>query len=324
MLRRFGCGVMGLLAGLMAPAPASACKCLVTYSVCNEVAQTNLIFAGTVESIEPAFLDPWNANRLSLLPAAEIMRLQGEDTPASLGKLKEIYLGMYPHMSDQYREELQAARTQEELRRVFEGLGSEGKQARIRVKTVFRYKKDDDDDDDDGDELIGKVPTVWTDASDCGFNFQAGETYLVYADDDEETGQLATSVCHRTARLSDAGADLAYLYYFKNGGEESTRLEGFVTSDLTTKLQADAERLLASVDFPAPDVVVELKSDQVSRSTRADAGGKFIFDGLPEGDYRLTAFDPHFPLLVKQLGFTNEIHLEKKSCARKILTVPRD
>jgi hypothetical protein len=294
-----------VLTALLSSTPAEACKCLASYPVCTEVAQTDVIFIGTVESIEPAFLDPWNADRLSLLPTEEILRLRQEGSPASLAKLKQIYLKLYPNMPVHYKEEIVAAQTHTELRKAFDAISAQGKQTRLRVKTVFRHKDDDDDDD-----LTGKVVTVWTDSSDCGYNFQPGETYLVYADNDEETGQLATSICHRTSRLSDAGADLAYLYYFRNGGANSTRLEGFVTSD------ADAAPLL--------DVVIKLNSGQTPRYTRSDADGKFIFDGLAGGDYEISAYDSRYPQTVRQLGYPKSFHAEPNSCARQILTVPKD
>lgn len=340
--------IIGILsAGILSGAPPNTCKCLATYPVCTEVSQTNLIFIGTVESIEPAFLDPWNAGRLSLIPIDEIMRLRAEGSASSLARLKAIYLKLYPNMPEYYRKGLEDAQTHNELKKIFDSLSGEGRQARIRVKAVFRHadddddhkgvkdadKKDDDkagkkkdDDDDDDDKLVGTVVTVWTDAGDCGYDFQKGETYLVYADDDEETGQLATSICRRTTRLSDAGADLAYLYYYKNGGNESTRLEGFVTTEPAAKLQVDRDRYATSVDSPVPDAVIELRrgADELPRYTRADTGGKFIFDGIGAGDYELTVFDDRYPRTVRQLGFSEHFHAAAKNCASKLLSVPKD
>jgi hypothetical protein len=43
----------------------------------------------------------------------------------------------------------------------------------------------------------------------CGFHFEVGGTYLVYAGENE--GQLLVSLCSRTARIEDAAADLAAL-----------------------------------------------------------------------------------------------------------------
>jgi len=43
----------------------------------------------------------------------------------------------------------------------------------------------------------------------CGYGFEPGGTYLVYAG--ETDGQLSTNLCSRTARIEDASADLAAL-----------------------------------------------------------------------------------------------------------------
>ena len=45
---------------------------------------------------------------------------------------------------------------------------------------------------------------------DCGFGFEEGESYLVYAYADD-TGDLHANICSRTAVLSDAEEDLAML-----------------------------------------------------------------------------------------------------------------
>jgi hypothetical protein len=49
------------------PPSALSCKCQISLSSCNEVAASNVVFVGTVESIEPNFLNRWNlANTLAL------------------------------------------------------------------------------------------------------------------------------------------------------------------------------------------------------------------------------------------------------------------
>jgi hypothetical protein len=42
--------------------------------------------------------------------------------------------------------------------------------------------------------LLFKYFEVWNDLGNCGSLFQKGETYLVYATDDEETDRLETGV----------------------------------------------------------------------------------------------------------------------------------
>lgn len=45
---------------------------------------------------------------------------------------------------------------------------------------------------------------------DCGYNFEVGQRYLVYAYGSDET-RLETNICQRTRRLADAGEDLRLL-----------------------------------------------------------------------------------------------------------------
>jgi hypothetical protein len=46
--------------------------------------------------------------------------------------------------------------------------------------------------------------------ADCGYPFQMGESYLVYAHR-SPTGELSTSICSRTRPAANASDDLAYL-----------------------------------------------------------------------------------------------------------------
>lgn len=57
-----------------------------------------------------------------------------------------------------------------------------------------------------------KRVTVWTavEGSTCGYAFEAGEEYLVYARDDGKGG-LETNICMRTCRISEAKEDLKAL-----------------------------------------------------------------------------------------------------------------
>jgi hypothetical protein len=123
-----------LLLLFLLPVSLMACECLISYPVCNGVAASDLVFIGTVESIEPAFLDPWNPARLTLLPTAEIMRLRQEGTPSSLARLKAIYSRLYPNMPERFKRQMQKSQTHRELDAVVHEIAAEGIQARIRVK----------------------------------------------------------------------------------------------------------------------------------------------------------------------------------------------
>jgi hypothetical protein len=315
---RLGAG--GLLPLFLLPASLLACKCEISYPVCNEVVANDVVFIGTVESVEPAFLDPWNPRSLSLLPTAEIMRLRAEATPASLARLKDIFLQLYPSLTGHYKEQLQSAATHRELETVMDEIESRGKQARVQVKKYFKRSEDDDKaDDDDKDSQKQEVVTVWTPSDDCGYDFQKGETYLIYADSDEETARIETTSCTRTKRLTDASDDLAYLYFHENGGNESTRLEGFVTDDPTQ----DVSRFVNSIRSPVSDIVLKLQSGDNARYTRSAADGRFVFDGLAAGQHSLTAFAAGFPKEVVQLAGPMQFQVEGKSCSRQIVVTPK-
>lgn len=49
------------------------------------------------------------------------------------------------------------------------------------------------------------------DSAACGFAFEVGQDYVVYASAEDEAGTLATGLCDRTARVADASEDLVAL-----------------------------------------------------------------------------------------------------------------
>ena len=150
-----------------------------------------------------------------------------------------------------------------------------------------------------------------------------GETYLVYADEDEETDRIDTSVCYRNRRLSDAGDDLAYLFFYKNGGDESARLEGFVTANEFYQRDLDNAHDPEKVKLPAAGVILELNTGQGQRYTQPDRDGRFVFDGLAGGEYSVSVFDGEYPEVVKLLAGPARVEVEKKGCASRMLLVPK-
>ena len=277
-----------LLVSLLAiPTALPACQCLLTLSACHEVALADRVFIGTVESVEPSFLNRWNPSKSSSLPLSR--QLAAMDLP------------------DYYQRRLAEAKTDADMARLFYSIVAQGRRVRFHVKTTFR-----------GEETA----EVWTDSGDCGYDFQVGETYLVYADEDEETGRNNTSVCYRNRRLSDAGDDLAYLFFYRNGGDESARLEGFATSDEFYLRDLDKAHDPEKVKLPAPGVILELNSGQARRYTQSDRDGRFVFDGLAGGEYIVSVFDAGYPEQVKLLAGPARVEVEKKGCASQILLVP--
>ena len=299
---------------LLAPHLIAACQCVIQLGVCDEVHQSDAVFVGTVESVAPPFLDPYTRPKvMASLPAGETARLQSDASPEAIEKLKKIYLEMFSGIPDQVRQQIVRASTQHDLQTAFESVQSEGRLARFRVRTL--YKHGDDDDDKEAPEFLD----VWTGGGDCGIDFQVGETYLVYAIEDEASGKLETSVCMRTRRLSEERGDLGYLYFFQNARKESGRIEGFVSSSFADQ---NLPRYENSVGFPAVGALLELDPGVAARYVQSDREGRFAFDGLGAGDYKLSLLEPGFPKTARIVVLSRSFHMDESGCVRQILVVP--
>ncbi len=316
--------------------PLSAtCPCMLHFGVCDEVGQSDTVFIGTAESVAPPFLDPFaRAQLMASMPASEIARLQADSSPAALEKLKSVYLRMFAGVPDYSRARIAEAATQPELQAAFEDVQSEGRVARFRVQTFYKRDHGDDDDSKKANPAFnaatdaGKADDkpaepefieIWTGSGECGVDFQAGETYLVYAAEDEGSGRLETSVCMRTRRLSEEKGDLAYLYFLQNNEKESTRLEGFVSTSFADQ---NLPRYEDDVSAPLPGATVELDTGAVVRYAQTDEQGRFFFDGLKPGDYRISLLAPGFPRTARTVVLSRGFHSDETGCPRQILIVP--
>ena len=177
-------------------------------------------------------------------------------------------------------------------------------------------RKNDDDDDPAAPLTPGSITALWTPSFDCGVEFQVGETYLVYASMDEDTDITETDTCMGTRRLSDAGADLPYLSFLKADPGESGRLDGFVTSDASARANPpDGGR----IPGPVTGALIELKSDDASRYATSDNEGRFVFDGLSGGSYRIAAYSAEYPDPNQVVAAAREVTIMPKACARYVV-----
>ena len=310
---------------LLAVYPMLACECGQHLTACGEVAASGAVFIGTVESAAPAFMSRWYPvprPALDALDAADQRYLAGQ-TGGDLSVLKDAFRKLFPNLPEDARGRLEEATTHAGLVSVFTSVLDHGQRVHFRVRTVFRMGDDDEDKSAAADD-DAKPPEwldVWTPFGDCGVDFQPGETYLVYASNDEETGTLDTGACTRTRRLTDAGDDLSYLFYYNDRKNPATRLDGFTTFDPAYQVhqatRPDAERIAQ----PAPGVTVELKSPSGVRYTVSDAFGRFVFDGLEAGGHEVTAYAPGFPETVKVIGGPKKFRAAPRACAMLTLLV---
>lgn len=313
---------------------ASACTCQAPVSACQEVAQGSMVFIGTVESIAPHFLDHWNAQRRQALE--EIIesdrRFREANSGVGLDALKQKLRETLPDLPDLLSKRLASAKTHGQVVDLFDDVLNRGRTVRFRVKTLFAHGGDDDDkddnkagtkDDDDGPASAGKAfPTIeiTTPFGDCGYDFQLGETYLVYAVRDEDSAVIETDACTGTKRLADAGADLPFLYFYKNNNESSGHLEGVANYRALLPTKPDS----VSSDEPVPGLVIGVSSAKVSRYTVSDAQGKFVFDGLAPGSYVMNAWASGYPDSVKVLAGPYEFQVRVKSCLSRTVVVSKE
>ena len=79
-----------------------------------------------------------------------------------------------------------------------------------------------------------------------------------------------------------------------------------------------------AITSPAAGAVIEVQSDGVSsakvkRDAPADKNGRFLFDGLPGGDYVISALASGYPSTTQLPAGPQRLHIAAKSCARQIL-----
>jgi hypothetical protein len=95
-------------------------------------------------------------------------------------------------------------------------------------------------------------------------------------------------------------------------------LYGFVT---TAESDVRTPRVGEGVSKPEPGVVVRVESRQKIRTDITDAKGRFVFDGLEAGDYRVSVFDEmgdELPRTAPQL-----VQVAANSCSSRVLLVPK-
>jgi hypothetical protein len=154
-----------------------------------------------------------------------------------------------------------------------------------------------------------EVVTGWG-GGDCGYEFQEGLRYLVYAYPDSPTGKLVTGICQRTRPLSQAAEDLEYLSK-KDDPSHGAGIEGRI-EELDAKTRIQVIGFLGGIQ-----VLIEGPSGRQTIVSQKD--GWFRLWGLSPGSYRVT------PALPKSfLPDEQAVKLERNSCAQlRFLATPR-
>ncbi len=126
------------------------------------------------------------------------------------------------------------------------------------------------------------------DGASCGYQFQIGEEYLVYAN--EDNGVLSTNLCNGNKVLQDAASDLRYL---RRMGSRlaSPPLPAYVSGFVTNR-----EVELHPEEEPrwpvrGAEVVARTETGLTARATTGPAG-EFELPDLPPGRYQITVNGP--------------------------------
>lgn len=139
---------------------------------------------------------------------------------------------------------------------------------------------------------------------DCGFGFQIGKDYLVYAYERETDHKLETGICTRTSSLAKALQDITYI-------------KGLPAARPGSTISGEIQRPIPRADTPPElsamaDVRVLVEGADKQYEAVSDEKGKFSVSGLPAGNYKIT--------LVLPKGLTEgqeaqQVELANKGCA---------
>ena len=147
--------------------------------------------------------------------------------------------------------------------------------ATFNVETVYRGE-------------IEKEVDVITGMSDgdCGYRFQIGERYLVYAFVNEQTKRLQTSSCARTRPMSEASADLEF---FRGIAQNPAggRIYGEI-ADFTR----DSAGTMVEKNLAGANVSITGEGTHIERTS--DKEGRYEVAGLRPGQYRIGASFPDY------------------------------
>lgn len=147
---------------------------------------------------------------------------------------------------------------------------------------------------------------------DCGFPFEKGEEYIVYAYQSDDRKALSTGICTRTTHISRADEDIAELEaLFKSDGSSVT---GAIT-------RYERSSLLGPPNVPMTAARVKLIRIEDGKAflARTNSTGQFTFLGLGSGKYRLV------PPVGKGWQVedydTEEFFLNEHGCATKDISI---
>ncbi len=141
---------------------------------------------------------------------------------------------------------------------------------------------------------------------DCGFAFENGQSYLIYAYRNKETGKLGTGICTRTQLLSKASEDLEYFRGLKDAKAGGT-VYGKVTKYLVRKSDDEYKP-----NPPLANIRLTFLGNGNSYEALTDEKGEYRLSNIAAGEYKMRVKVPE-----GMWGFEKEetIKIPDKGCA---------
>jgi 5-hydroxyisourate hydrolase-like protein (transthyretin family) len=151
---------------------------------------------------------------------------------------------------------------------------------------------------------------------DCGFPFQRGRDYVVYAYQHE--GKFVATICSQTAAVERAEADLAYLRNLPRSGQ-SGYVFGSVGNGESARRFDPTLGTWVQDGFSGASVTLTGPGKSARMVTGGD--GSFRFDSLTPGKYNIAVAKDGYSL--QEGSATLEVHASGCAYARETLVVDR-
>jgi len=166
-----------------------------------------------------------------------------------------------------------------------------------------------------------KITTVLTGIGngDCGYDFETGKEYLVYADP-IQGGALFTSICARTAPLEQSGPELRFLRGEPPSADDLLDPSTYYKKYSPQWTGTVCGRVMMPDGNPLPEAMVamsQVRDEPLPPEVASDldlsgADGSFCVEGIRPGKYLLTAETYDFGAKTRWMGYYPGVikHLE--------------
>lgn len=154
-----------------------------------------------------------------------------------------------------------------------------------------------------------------TGGGDCGYWFQRGQRYLVYAYGASQDS-LGTNICTRTRLLEHADEDLAFLRNLPRKGI-GARIYGSVAAALK-----DPKSNGSRTAKPLDGVIVKIEGPRHTFEAVTDGNGQYEVSGIPAGKYKVYAVVPDY--YRQDEYWERNIELNDRGCARENFVAQND